>query len=104
VTGFIVHVGWEVTRELIHHLMDGVDPQVIAAAEQAALALPHVGHAHVRARWMGRSLLVEVEGFVAAGMSIAEGEAIGRQVEDAVAGAVPGCRAVLWSPRSIPAP
>jgi cation diffusion facilitator family transporter len=103
VTGFILHVGWKVTRELVHHLMDGVDPQVIAAAEQATLALPDIGHAHVRARWMGRSLLVEVEGFVPAGMSIAEGEAVGRRVEDAVAAAVPECRAVLWSPRSIPA-
>jgi cation diffusion facilitator family transporter len=103
VTGFIVHVGWEVTRELVHHLMDGVNPQLVAAAEHAALALPEVGHAHVRARWMGRSLLVEVEGFVPAGMSIAEGEAVGRRVEHAVAAAVPECRAVLGSPRSISA-
>jgi divalent metal cation (Fe/Co/Zn/Cd) transporter len=102
VTAFIVHVGWEVTGQLVDHLLDGVDPQLIATAEQAALGLPDVGHAHVRARWMGRSLLVEVEGFVPAGMTIAEGEAVGRQVEDAVAAAVPECRAVLWSPRSVP--
>jgi hypothetical protein len=52
---------------------------------------------------MGRSLFVEVEGFVASGTSVAEGEAIGLLVEDAVAGAVPESRAVSWSPRAMPA-
>ena len=32
VTAFIVHVGWEVTRELLQHLMDGVDPDLLAPA------------------------------------------------------------------------
>jgi cation diffusion facilitator family transporter len=103
VTGFIVHVGWEVTGDLLNHLMDGVDPDVLASSERAAMTVSGVHHAHVRARWMGRSLLVAVEGFVAAGTSVADGEAIGRLVEDAVAGAVPEARAVLWSPRAMPA-
>jgi cation diffusion facilitator family transporter len=29
VTLFILHVGYEVTSELVHHLMDGVDPDVL---------------------------------------------------------------------------
>lgn len=29
VTAFIIHVGWEVTSELVSHLTDGVDPDVI---------------------------------------------------------------------------
>ncbi len=100
VTGFIVHVGYSVTRDLLHHLMDGVDPELLARAERAALEIPGVAHAHVRARWMGRSLLVEVEGFVPPGTTIEEGEVMGRSVEWAVVAAVPESRVVLWCPRA----
>jgi divalent metal cation (Fe/Co/Zn/Cd) transporter len=103
ITGFIVRVGCEVTGELISHLMDGVDPDVLTMAERAA-AVPGVHHAHVRARWTGRSLVVEVEAFVDADATVAEAEATGRRVEDAVAAAVPEARAVMWSPRAMPAP
>jgi cation diffusion facilitator family transporter len=103
VTGLIIHVGYEVTRELLQHLVDGVDPEVLARAERAALEVPGVAHAHVRARWMGRSLLVEIEGFVPAGTTLEAGEAIGNAVENAVALAVPQSRAVRWCPRAMPA-
>jgi cation diffusion facilitator family transporter len=103
VTGFIVHVGWEVTSDLLVHLMDGVDPHTIAAAEAAALTVPTVEHVHVRARWMGRSLLIETEGFVPADLTVSAAEALGREVETAIAGAVPESRAILWSPRAMPA-
>jgi cation diffusion facilitator family transporter len=36
VTGFICHVGYEVTRDVLHRLADGIDPGVITAAEAAA--------------------------------------------------------------------
>lgn len=101
VTAFILHVGWEVTSELFVHLMDGVDPQVLADAEKAALAVPGVEHVHARGRWMGRSLLVELEGFVPAATTVHAAEAVGQQVEEAVRTAVPECRAVVWSPRSM---
>ena len=100
VTGFILHVGYTVTRDLLVHLADGVDPDLIAAAERAALTVPGVGHVHVRARWMGRSLLVEVEGFVPAGTTVEAAEATGRAVELAVVHALPASRAVLWCPRA----
>ncbi len=102
ITGFIIHVGYEVTSGLVRHLMDGVDPEVLGAAERAAATVPGVAHAHVRARWMGRSLVVEVEGFVAPKTTVEEGEAIGRAVESAIESAVPESRAVLWLPRSMP--
>jgi cation diffusion facilitator family transporter len=103
VTGFIVHVGYEVTGDILQHLLDGVDPALVAQAERAALGVRGVDHAHVRARWMGRSLLVEVEGFVPAGLTVEAAEATGRAVEEAVATAVPSARAVLWCPRAMPA-
>ena len=102
ITGFIVHVGWEVTSDLVVHLMDGVQPELLAAAEAAALAIPGVGHVHVRARWTGRSLYFEVEGFVAATTTMHAADALGRHVEAAVVAAVPETRGVLWSPRSLP--
>lgn len=101
VTCFIVHVGWEVTQELVQHLMDGVDSAVLSAAEQAAGSVAGVRHAHIRGRWMGRSLLIEIEGFVAVGTTVAESEMIGREVTDAVYAALPEARGVVWCPRSI---
>lgn len=102
VTCFIVHVGWEVTRDVTEHLVDGVDPALVTAAERAAAGVAGVHHAHVRARWMGRSLLVEVEGFIDAATTVADGEAVGRAVEEAVLSAVGETRAVLWCPRAMP--
>jgi cation diffusion facilitator family transporter len=99
VTALIVRVGWEVTGELLSHLMDAVDPAILVAAEQAVLARTGVAHAHVRGRWMGRSLIIEVEGFVSPASTVEEAAALGSAVEDAVVGAVPESRAVLWHPR-----
>jgi cation diffusion facilitator family transporter len=103
VTAFIAHVGWEVTSELVVHLMDGVDPAVLSAAEAAALAVPGVEHVHVRARWIGRSLIIDIEGFVPAQTTVQAAERIGREVAHAVEDAVPESRAVLWAPRALPA-
>lgn len=102
VTAFIIHVGWEVTTELVVRLMDGVDPDVLARAEAAAVQVGGLEHVHVRGRWVGRSLLVDVEGFVSAEMEVRQAELIGRQVEERVMAAVPESRAVLWSPHGLP--
>lgn len=102
VTAFIVHVGWQVTSDVLVHLMDGVDPDVIARAEAAANGVDGIEHVHVRARWLGRSLVVEVEGFAPAGLTLESAEGMGRRVEGAVLAAVRECRAVRWSPRAMP--
>lgn len=103
VTAFIVRVGWEVTSEVGRHLMDGVAPEVLDAAERAAAEVDGIGHVHVRARWVGRSLIVEVEGFLAEHTTVGEAESLGRRVEQAVSGVLPHVRAVLWRPRAMPA-
>ena len=77
VTLFIVHVGYEVTKEMAHHLMDGVDPADMAAARSAALGVAGVRDVLVRGRWLGRSLLLEVEGQVDDGVSLAGAELTG---------------------------
>jgi divalent metal cation (Fe/Co/Zn/Cd) transporter len=63
-TVFIRHVGYEVTSGVVRRLADGIDPEVITAAETAAGSVPGVIHAHARARWTGRTLRVEIEGWV----------------------------------------
>lgn len=100
VTCFIAHVGWEVTGELLAHLMDAVEPEIIATAVSAAESIPGVSHAHVRGRWMGRSLVVEVEGYLAPDTSLGAGEALRSDVVAAVSDTVPQCRAVDWIPRA----
>ncbi len=101
VTLFIINVGFTVTREIVHHLMDGVDPTDIGAARDAALRVDGVSDVAVRGRWMGRSLVIEVEGRLSAETSLAKAESIGRQVEAAVVDAVPAARRVQWIARPI---
>lgn len=99
VTLFIVHVGWEVTREIVHHLMDGVEPEHLAAARKAALNAPGVVDAVVRGRWMGRSLTLEVETSIADDTTLRRAEETGRHIESLVRNAVADVRNVRWIPR-----
>lgn len=101
VTGFICHVGYEVTGDLVRHLMDGVEPGILANSTLAATSVEGVAHAHVRARWMGRSLIVEVEGFISPEVTIEAGAKIGDDVESAIHEAVPEARIILWIPKPI---
>jgi cation diffusion facilitator family transporter len=99
VTLFILHVGWEVTTEILHHLMDGVEPEHLEAARQAASSVPDVRDVAVRGRWMGRSLTLEVEGQLPGETSLARAAEIGQAVEAAVRAAVEEARHISWIPR-----
>ena len=96
---FICHVGVEVTSHVLHHLLDGVEPEDMAAARAAALGIAGVRAADVRGRWMGRSLVVEIEGVVDRDTPLATALDLGRAVDAAVRTAVPHVRAVRWLPR-----
>jgi cation diffusion facilitator family transporter len=98
VTLFILHVGWEVTNEILHHLMDGVEPEHLEAAREAACSVPEVLDVAVRGRWMGRSLTLEVEGRLPGETSLGRAEEIGQAVEVAVRNAVDDVRHVTWIP------
>jgi cation diffusion facilitator family transporter len=100
VTLFILHVGYEVTGEILHHLMDGVDAEDVEAARRAAATI--AGEAvTVRGRWMGRSLLLEVELPIPADSSVGEAERMGEWVRTAIFEGVPAARQVTCRPRSI---
>jgi divalent metal cation (Fe/Co/Zn/Cd) transporter len=104
VTAFICHVGYEVTGDVVRRLADGVDPDVIAAAEAAAGSVPGVVHAHARARWTGRTLRVEIEGWVDPDLTTRDADAVGRHVADALARQVPEAGSLTWISRAAPDP
>jgi cation diffusion facilitator family transporter len=104
VTLFICHVGYEITTDIGHRLLDGVDSGVITVAEEAAAAVPGVRHAHARARWTGRTLRVEIEGWVDPALPIAAADQLGHQVIEAVHEVVPEARVVTVTPRAMPDP
>jgi cation diffusion facilitator family transporter len=103
VTLFICHVGYEVTADVVRRLADGVDPAVVASAESAAGSVDGVLHAHARARWTGRILRVEVEGWVEPGLTVRDADALGQQVALAVAGQLPDMGSFTWTARAAPA-
>jgi cation diffusion facilitator family transporter len=100
ITGFICHIGWDVSSDIVHRLLDGVDPEIIRTAETVATAVPGVTHAHARARWTGRTLRVEVEGFLNPDATLAAADRIGRSVADALAPEIPQMRSFTWTPRA----
>jgi cation diffusion facilitator family transporter len=102
VTLFICHVGYEITGDVVRRLADGVEPEVITAAESAAGGLPGVVHAHARARWTGRLLRVEVEAWVDPDLTARDADALGRRAATAIADALPDVGTFTWITRSAP--
>jgi cation diffusion facilitator family transporter len=100
VTGFICHVGYEVTADVLRRLADGIDPGIIATAEAAAGEVPGVIHAHARARWTGRLLRVEVEGWVDSDLTTRDADALGRQVAEVLARELPDMGSFTWAARA----
>ena len=103
VTAFICHVGYQVTADVLHRLADGVDPDVIVRAEAAAGSVPGVIHAHARARWTGRTLRVEVEGWVDPELPARDADALGRLVAAEISGHLPEAGSFTWTTRAAPA-
>jgi divalent metal cation (Fe/Co/Zn/Cd) transporter len=79
-----------------------IDPEVIHAAEVGAGSVPGVVHAHARARWTGRTLRVEIEGWVDPDMTARKADELGRHVADAIAGQLPRASSLTWAGRAAP--
>jgi cation diffusion facilitator family transporter len=103
VTAFIGHVGYEVTADVLRRLADGIDPDVIDRAEAAAGSVPGVVHAHARARWTGRSLRIEIEGWVDPGLAVRDADTLGGQVADQLSRQLPEADSFTWITRGAPA-
>jgi divalent metal cation (Fe/Co/Zn/Cd) transporter len=102
VTAFICHVGYEVTADVLHRLADGVDPDVITRAEAAAGSVPGVIHAHARARWTGRTLRVEVEGWVDPDLPARDADTLGRLIAGQISRQLPEAGSFTWITRAAP--
>lgn len=102
VTGFICNVGYEVTKDVVRRLADGVDPQLVTTAEAAAGSVPGVVHAHARARWTGRTLRVEIEGWVDPDLTAREADSLGRLVADEITRQLPEAGSLTWTTRAAP--
>jgi cation diffusion facilitator family transporter len=101
VTGFICHIGWHVTADIAHRLLDGVDPDIITTAETTATTVPGVNHAHARARWTGRTLRIEVEAFLNLNTTLAQADQIGHNVATALTPQIPEMRSFTWTARGL---
>jgi cation diffusion facilitator family transporter len=102
VTAFIYHVGYEVTADVLRRLADGVDPDLITQAEAAAGSVPGVVHAHARARWTGRTLRVEVEGWVDPELPARDADALGRLVAGQISRQLSEAGSFTWITRAAP--
>jgi cation diffusion facilitator family transporter len=102
VTVFICHVGYEVTSDVLRRLADEVEPEVITRAEAAAGSVPGVIHAHARARWTGRTLRVEIEGWVDPGLTARDADALGRVVASEISRQLPEAGSLAWTTRAAP--
>ena len=102
VTAFICHVGYEVTKDVVNRLADGIDPEVITTAEAAAGSVPGVIRAHARARWTGRTLRVEIEGWVDPELNAKDADALGRLVAGQISRQLPEAGSLTWTTRAAP--
>ena len=60
-------------------------------------------HAHARARWTGRTLRVEIEGWVDPDLPAREADAMGRLVADSLSRQLPETGSFTWTTRPAPA-
>jgi cation diffusion facilitator family transporter len=94
ITLMICHVGYEVTTEIVAHLMDAVDPALLDQAESGALRVPGVASIRARGRWAGRSLRLDIRAELDGSMTVGATLPIVRAIEAAVFDAVGEARVV----------
>ena len=96
VTAFICHVGYEVTSEIIGHLMDSVDAEITTKAIEVVSSCGSFDSIAIRARWIGRTLLLEVDCYSDGSLTLNECDSIRLLGEERLAEAIPEVRVVHW--------
>jgi cation diffusion facilitator family transporter len=85
VTVLIIHVGLEVTREVLHHLLDGIEPELIEQVVAVAASAPRVEAVDcARGRWTGRVVRLELELRMAPGATVDDAVATQAWIEEHV--------------------
>jgi cation diffusion facilitator family transporter len=94
ITLMICHVGYEVTAEIVSHLMDVVDPVLVEQAERGALTVAGIEAVRVRGRWAGRSLRLDVRAELDPALALGATTLMASAIEEAVFNAVGEARVV----------
>lgn len=91
----ILYILIDVGREVLHRLLDAVDPAIVDEVRTYALTVPGVQEvADIRARWSGRQLYVALNLGANAAMTLAEAHAIAERVRQEVLAHVAGAAMV----------
>lgn len=81
----ILHLGWQSASAVFTRTLDGVDPEIVDAAEHAARHAAGVHDvAEVRARWVGHRLILELNVAVNAALTVTEGHEVAKGVRHQV--------------------
>lgn len=81
ITAVLLKIVWESGQTIFTRLLDGVEPEVIDTIHHATEQVAEVKAVkHIRARWLGHRLYVEIEIVVEGDRSIREGEVIAATV------------------------
>jgi divalent metal cation (Fe/Co/Zn/Cd) transporter len=79
--------------------MDGIEPEYIEAARDAAVAVAGVSVPVMPGRWLGRSLMLELEPILPADTSLGDADTVSRRIEEAVLAAIDEAETVTVMPR-----
>ena len=90
ITVAILRLVWQSAHAVFPRMLDGVDPEVLDAAEHAARHVPGVHDvAEVRARWIGHRLTLELNVAVNPDVTVTEGHEVAKEVRHQVLHHVP---------------
>ena len=82
------------------HQINGVRDPATSFPLAAAIEVAGVQHVQARARWTGRTLRVEVEGFLDAATPLSTADQIGRSVAAILTTRIPAMQSFTWSARA----
>ena len=81
ISAAVFRIAWQSGKSVLARIMDGVEPEIIDEVRHAASETPGVHEVtEVRVRWLGHSLLAEVNIAVQPDISVEEGHNIARNV------------------------
>jgi len=90
ITVVILHLVWQSAHAVFTRMLDGVDPEILDAAEHAAKHVSGVSDvAEVRARWIGHRLTMELNVAVNADLSVTEGHGVAKEIRHRILHQVP---------------
>ena len=96
ITVAILYLVGQSAHAVFTRMLDGVDPEVLEAAEHAAGHAPGVREvAEVRGRWIGHRLAFELNVVVGGELTVAEGHGIAKEVRHQVLHHVPHAAGVI---------